>query len=140
MNIFSAIPAAIDVFRKGSAVADDVKAQNWSDLGVAVGVLIFAGAQLAKGLGYALPIDHDTAMQIGVGIGAVAGLLGPRAISSKLGLPGLAPVAGAGRGSPASEQGPLAAQVGEPAADAGKADTVRPSSDPSNPSSGYLPG
>jgi hypothetical protein len=74
MNFFSLLPTVIDIFRKGSAVADDVKGRNWAALGGALGLLIYAIAQAAKRLGYDLPIDNDTAQHIGVGIASAAGV------------------------------------------------------------------
>ena len=140
MNIFALAPRVIDIFRVGGSVVDNAKGKNWGALGGSLGVLIYAIAQAAKALGYELPIDNATAERIGVGIASIAGVFVTYGTSAKVGLPGLAPMAGAGGGQPASEQGPLAAQAGSVEADAGVSNQVRPSGDPSNPSSGYLPG
>lgn len=70
----SLIPALFNCFRKGSAVADVVKAKNWGALGIALGALIAALANAAKALGYDIHMDPDTASQIGTGLAAVAGL------------------------------------------------------------------
>jgi hypothetical protein len=84
--------ALLNVFRRGSAVADPAVWKNRSALVMALSALIVALAQAAKGLGHDIGIDNDTASAIAGGIAAIAGLFNNFATSDKVGIPGLAPV------------------------------------------------
>jgi hypothetical protein len=78
--------AFIDLFRKGSEVADPALWKNRAALAMALSAFIVAAAQVAKGFGYDFGIDNDTASAIAGGIAAIAGLLGNFATSKKVGL------------------------------------------------------
>jgi hypothetical protein len=105
---FSVIPAAFDVLRKGGAVVDDAKARNWSALGGALGVLIYATAHLAKSFGVDLAIDNDTAMHIGVGLSSLAGVFVTFATSRSVGILPAKPAAPAAADDPAARVEPHA--------------------------------
>lgn len=78
--------ALIDVFRKGSAVADPALWKNRSAAVIAIAALIMAAVEAAKAYGYDLPIDSETALLLAGGIAAAVGLLGNFATSDKVGL------------------------------------------------------
>lgn len=82
-NLFS----LLDLFRKGTTVADPALWKNRSALVMALSAFIVTAAQVAKGYGYDFGIDHDTASAIAGGIAAVAGLFSTFATSDKVGLP-----------------------------------------------------
>jgi hypothetical protein len=84
--------ALLNLFRKGSAVADPALWKNRSALVIALSALIVAVAQVAKGFGHDFGIDNDTASAIAGGIAAIAGLFNNFATSDKVGVPGLASV------------------------------------------------
>lgn len=66
MNL-SIIPSAFDALRKGEAVADAVQHRNATALGTALGLLLVALVNIAKGLGYDLSfITPDMATQLGL--------------------------------------------------------------------------
>jgi hypothetical protein len=77
---------AIDIFRKGSCVADAVKAKNLSALVGATAVLLYSLARIAKDQGYDLGISYEAARDIATGIGAIAGLFVTFATSDKVGI------------------------------------------------------
>jgi uncharacterized membrane protein len=85
--------ALFDLFRKGSAVADPAVWKNRSALVMALSALIVTAAQVAKGYGYDLGIDNDTASAIAGGIAAAVGLFSTFATSDKVGV--LPPKSGA---------------------------------------------
>ncbi|MBI3150097.1 MAG: hypothetical protein HYZ17_16455 [Betaproteobacteria bacterium] len=105
--------ALLDLFRKGSMVADPALWKNRAALVLALSGVILAAAAVAKGYGYDFPVDEDSAMAIAGGIAAVVGLLGNYATSDKVGLPGLTakpgttldvPAGGVGNESPSDQR------------------------------------
>lgn len=78
--------ALLDLFRKGSRVAD---AELWKSRQVSTTmlvVLIIAGVKVASLFGYVLPIDEDSATAIAGGIIAVVNVLLTYATTNKLGV------------------------------------------------------
>ena len=107
--------ALVDVFRKGSAVADPALWRNRGGLTAALALLFMSTAAAAKGFGYDLPIDHDTAMALGGSIAFVVGLLTHAGTTPSVGLlPArtVSPVAGPSGDGPASGDSPAIAPVG----------------------------
>lgn len=78
--------AMLDLFRKGSAVANPTAWKNHQVTATMVGVVIMAIVQLAKALGYALPIDDDTATAIAGGVIGVVNIVLTYVSSDKVGL------------------------------------------------------
>lgn len=78
--------AFLELFRKGSEVADPALWKNRSALVIALAAVIVAAAQVAKGYGYDLGIDNDTATAIAGGIAAIAGVLSTLTTSKKVGI------------------------------------------------------
>jgi hypothetical protein len=81
-NLFS----LIDVFRKGSAVADVVRAKNWGALGGVLSVLLFSLSQAAKAFGFDIGLTTEQADAIAFGIATVCGVYVTYATSDKVGL------------------------------------------------------
>jgi hypothetical protein len=89
MNL-SIVPAFFDVFRKGSAVADDLRGPvkvGGMALSAVVGALALSINSLAKAAGYDIQIDQPTADAIGAVAAWVVGCLFHIATTDKLGLP-----------------------------------------------------
>jgi hypothetical protein len=149
MNIFTAITGSFGVLRKGREFVDSVKSGKQVAITATLGVLL---AAIAPYIGGAINVHPWLAyffteqgiQMVGAVIAGVAGLVYHFGSSADRGLPAkpvdAAPVAGPTGGPSASEQGPSDPSLGSLAADASQSNTVRPASDPSNPSSGYLPG
>jgi hypothetical protein len=81
-NLFS----LIDVFRKGSAVADVVRAKNWGALGGVLSVLLFSLSQAAKAFGFDIGLTTEQADAIAFGIATAAGVFTTYATSDKVGI------------------------------------------------------
>lgn len=96
----------LDVFRKGSMVADPKVWKDRAGVTILLAGLIMAAVQLAKAYGYELPVDEETALAIAGGVAALVGVLSTYATSDKVGvLPAKPPVevsAGSGPADPAS--------------------------------------
>lgn len=96
----------LEVFRKGSMVADPKVWKDRAGVTMLLAGLIMAAVQLAKAYGYELPVDEETATLIAGGIAAVVGVLSTYATSDKVGiLPAKPPVevsAGSGPADPAA--------------------------------------
>lgn len=132
MNV-AAIPAAFDLFRKGSAVADPELLQDRGKLAIAISAVLTAGAHLAGVLGHPLPVDTDTIDQIAGGLAAAAYLVVHYGASTSRGVLPAKPGDGVARDRPAGEQGPLAAPVGGEPADPVQPSPVRDQrTDPTN--------
>lgn len=86
--------AILDVLRKGNAVADPALWRNRGALTSALAILFMSAAAAAKGFGYDLGMDNDTAMALGGAVAFVVGLFTRTATSAEHGLPGLKPMAG----------------------------------------------
>jgi hypothetical protein len=67
--------ALLDLFRKGSVVANPDAWRKHQITATMLGVFIMAAVQLAKVFGYALPIDDDTATAIAGGVLALANVV-----------------------------------------------------------------
>lgn len=80
------IIAIIDLFRKGSAVADK-EAWKKGQIGTTViAGLLVAIANVAAAYGYPLPISEDVATQIGAGVIGVVNLICTYTTSESVGL------------------------------------------------------
>lgn len=66
--MFEKLKAGVDLFRKGSEVANVEAWKNGQITGAVVGGVLIAGANLAHAFGYNLPIDMDAANTIGAGV------------------------------------------------------------------------
>ena len=100
--------AFFDVMRKGSAVADPALWRNRGALTGALAMLFMSAAALAKGFGYDIGIDHDTAMVLGGAVAFVVGLFTHVATTPTV---GLLPARPAGDGTAPQDQ-PSPAPVG----------------------------
>lgn len=58
----------LSAFRKGNELADSAKWKSRQITSTAIGAFIIALIQLAKALGYDIPLDSETATAIGAGI------------------------------------------------------------------------
>jgi hypothetical protein len=149
MNI-TLIPKVLDVLRKGHSFADDVKSGKQAAIAAGLAALLAAlapllGSQINAHPWIAYFFTEQGIQVVAALIAGVVGLVYHFGSSADRGLLPAKPVdsaavAGEVRGPSAGEQGPLAAQAGSEQTNAGVANQVRPSGDPSNPSSGYLPG
>lgn len=96
----------LDVFRKGSMVADPKVWKDRAGVTILLAGLIMAAVQLAKAYGYELPVDDETALALAGGIAAAVGLFSNYATSDKVGvLPAKPPMevsAGSGPADPAA--------------------------------------
>lgn len=82
----SKLLAFLDLFRKGSAVADPAV---WKDRGgatIALAGLIGALVQVARLYGYQLPLDEDGVLAVAGGVATVVGLFVTYATSDKVGV------------------------------------------------------
>ena len=84
--MFDKLKAGLDVFRKGSEVANAEAWKSGQITGTALGALFIALANLAQAFGYPFPIDADSANAIGAGVVALANLLLTAATSKRAGL------------------------------------------------------
>lgn len=84
--MFKYLVAAIDIFRKGSCVANAAKAKNMSAFIGALAVLLYSLASIAKDQGYDLGISYDAARDISAGIGALVGMFVTFGTSDKVGI------------------------------------------------------
>lgn len=90
--------AVLNVFRKGSAVADPALWKNSGMLAAALVALIAAADRLAAAFGWPLGITESDAQAIAAGVAAVAHVLLTLASSDKVGvLPAADPPGSAGR-------------------------------------------
>ena len=78
--------AIIDLFRKGSAVADPALWKNRANLALALTAVILSGCTVARGFGYEINISETEAAQIATGIAVIVGLLSNYLTSDKIGL------------------------------------------------------
>lgn len=78
--------AFIDLFRKGSAVADPQVWKERSAATIALAGLIAALVQIAKMYGVELPLDHDAILALAGGLATVVGLFCTYATSGKVGV------------------------------------------------------
>jgi hypothetical protein len=78
--------AFIDLFRKGSAVADPQAWKERSAATIAVAGVIAALVQIAKLYGFELPLDQDAILAVAGGVATVVGLFVTYATSAKVGV------------------------------------------------------
>lgn len=78
--------AFIDLFRRGSVVADPALWKNRSAATIALAGLIAALVQIARLYGYELPLDEDAILAIAGGIATVVGLFVTYGTSDKVGV------------------------------------------------------
>lgn len=79
--------AFIDLFRKGSAVADAARAKEKAAIVGTLSVFLYAAAEIAKEFGYDLGVSPEMAQHLAMFIGSVSGLFVTYATSDKVGLP-----------------------------------------------------
>lgn len=84
--MFEKLNAGLNVFRKGSEVANVEAWKAGQITGTVVGAFIIALVNLAAAFGHPLPVDVDTANAIGGGIVALANVLLTAATSKRAGL------------------------------------------------------
>ncbi|MDY7537691.1 hypothetical protein QN372_00880 [Undibacterium sp. RTI2.1] len=84
--MFDKLGAFINLFRKGSEVANVEAWKTGQITGTVVGALIIAIVNVAASLGHSLPIDVDTANLIGGGIVAAANVVLTATTSTRAGL------------------------------------------------------
>lgn len=77
--------AYFDVLRVGSQVADPVAWKKRQINGTIVAALILALVKLARGYGYEIPVDQETANVIGLAVIAVVNIVLTLATSQKVG-------------------------------------------------------
>jgi len=86
LKMFDKLKAGLNVFRKGSEVANPEAWKAGQITGTIVGALLIALVNLAQAYNVQLPIDADSANAIGGGIVAVANILLTAATSRKAGI------------------------------------------------------
>lgn len=84
--MFSKFTSALNVFRKGSEVANVEAWKTRQITGTVVGGFILAMVNLASVLNYPLPIDIESANAIGGGIVAIANIMLTAATSKRAGI------------------------------------------------------
>lgn len=84
--MFNKIKLFIDLFRKGSEVANAEAWKNHQITGTLVGGLILAIINVAQIYGFSLPVDVDSANAIGAGLVAAINVLLTAATSANIGL------------------------------------------------------
>ena len=141
MNL-SVIPAAFNCLRAGEAVANPAAWKTGGEaLKAVLAAFILSVQPVVKGLfGYDMHITPEVSGAVAAAVVWGVGLFFTAATSTTVGILPARKDDGPIRDASASEQGPLAAPAGGEQTNAGVANQVRPSGDPSNPSSGYLPG
>ena len=84
--MFDKLKAGLNVFRKGSEVANPEAWKTGQITGTVIGGLLLAIVNLAQVFGHPLPIDADSANAIGSGIVAVANIMLTAATSKRAGI------------------------------------------------------
>ena len=78
--------AFLDLFRKGSMVADPKLWKDRAALTMALAGVLMAAIQIAKAYGYEIPIDEDAATALAGGIAVLVGVLSTYTTSDKVGV------------------------------------------------------
>jgi len=86
LKMFDKLRAGLNVFRKGSEIANPEAWKTGQITGTVIGALLIALVNLAQAYNIQLPIDADSANAIGGGIVAIANILLTAATSRKAGI------------------------------------------------------
>jgi len=84
--MFDKLKAGLNVFRKGSEVANPEAWKTGQITGTVIGALLLALVNLAQVYGIQLPIEADSANAIGGGIVAIANIMLTAATSRRAGI------------------------------------------------------
>ena len=84
--MFDKLKAGLNVFRKGSEVANPEAWKTGQITGTVIGALLLALVNLAQAYGFQLPIEADSANAIGGGIVAIVNIMLTAATSRKAGI------------------------------------------------------
>ena len=82
----SKLSAFLDLFRKGSMVADPKVWKDRAALTMSIAGVIMAAVAVARMYGYEFPIDDEAAFAIAGGIAVVIGVFSTYATSTKVGI------------------------------------------------------